>query len=205
VSTRKSNKSDTLQIFDPRKNEDYVFGPYPDGSFISSITEEMIVIHSPPGLELVSSENRFLVNQVLRSFELENGVGFICGFAISKLVEDIFPDDSTINGQGRLGFFPATEGNFKHYLNVFKNLEYGELTVGFANSRLVEVDSFMSIKNNKKHSFGDFELLSLVAKFKDIRWLLSFYADTGHGLLIAKREETPNVVMEYLQSQSKTQ
>lgn len=192
------NVEDSLSIYDPRNNEDYVFGPYPDGSFISSVAEQLLVICIPPSFELISSENSVFTREVLEQFNLNHGVGVICGFTTPKLIDNLFPCDSTIYGQGKLGYFPTNESNFKLHMDILKKVEYGELTIGCVNKRLDDVESFVSC-NNKKYSFGDFELLPILSKTQEVKWLISFYADTGHGIIIIKRKECSDSFLEFLQ------
>lgn len=42
------SKRDTIEIFNPKDNQDYGFGPYSDGSFVSSVLEQVLVAYIPP-------------------------------------------------------------------------------------------------------------------------------------------------------------
>lgn len=184
--------TDEIQVYEPAKGEDYSFGPMPDGSFLSSVAEQALVVSIPPRLGLISDRNNSQIDVILSRFELNQGFGFVCGYTIPEEKENQFPKDAIINGQGIFGYFPATKDNFRHYLSLFESLEYGELTVGCINRKIVDLKSFISQGNGKEYLFKDFDLLTILSHLKEVDWLVSLYADTGHGLFISRKEYLAN-------------
>lgn len=180
------NVSNSVKVFDPRENEDFSFGPYSDGSFVSSVSEQVLVTHIPPSGNIISLPNSLILNAILTDFDLENGVGFISTFATSESIEASLPDNSVRLGQGILGYFPATISNFEKYFSLFKKIEFGELTIGCAEHNLVDVMGSSNHENKITSSFVDFDLLAVVSKIRVINWLVSFYADTGDSVVVSK-------------------
>ena len=184
-----SENREFLEIFDPREGSDFRFGPYRQGNFVSSLSENLLVVHITPRLWVESSLGLEVRKAALSSFDLERGAGLVCALSAPKSVEDEIPN-AMRRGEGVLGWFPASRANFTKYLGLIKNASFGEITVGST-----EDDSSVAAHCHASQA-EDFDLLFLIREVGKLSWLMSFYADTGDTLVVATPGQRSDAFLE---------
>lgn len=168
----------SLQIYDPRKGQDFRFGRSAHGRVLSSQAAGFIVVGVPPRVELLSSPHSLVASAALAHFDQTEGVGFVSLFAGPLKMEKVLPGERCAGKDGVFAQSPANPSLFQRYTELLHGLEYGEITFGIANRpRDVAIEV---------HPHQDIDLLFAVYEIPDLEWCLSFYADTGDGLVMAR-------------------
>jgi len=176
----RSDRGEPFKVFDPRRGDDFKFGPLDDGSVVSSRDRNLAVIQVGRAFWLQSSLR--VRAAALSCLQLNGGKGFACAFATPRHVEDALPGNAKRGKEGLLSHFAATPDGFRSAFSLFEALEYGELTIGRS------VDEFGAGDLGAKEGSGslraeEFDLLFVVQRLKNVDWFVSFYADTGDALI----------------------
>lgn len=164
-----------IQMFDPRKGDDYLFGPV-EGKTFSSLSENLFVVHAPADYAPFSAQEHILYSLAHAALISFQGIGFFCVYAVPKIIEESLSDGANWAGSSALDYFVPSEKEIEKRLALYKHISFGECLLGICKEKFPKLNAT---------TFSDFDDLVLFSDPENLQCVLS-YSESGEALLITR-------------------